>query len=66
VDSVAKVEADAREAAIAAKAQAIIDNLPSWSAVDSAITGIQNLAEAKTFIRKLTRIVYWLAKDSEL
>jgi hypothetical protein len=46
------------------KTQAIIDNLPSWSQVDAAVTAIANLAEAKTFIRKLSRVVYWLAKNS--
>ena len=44
--------------------QDIIDNLPSWSQVDTAITNISNLDEAKVFLRKLTRIVYWLAKNA--
>jgi hypothetical protein len=55
----AQAEADR----IAAKAQALIDNLPTWTQVDTAITNIANLADAKNFIRKLTRVVYWLAKD---
>lgn len=53
----------AEEARIAAKAQAILDNLPSWAAVDAAVTNIANLADAKAFIRKLARVVYWLAKN---
>jgi hypothetical protein len=53
----------AEEARIAAKEQALIDNLPSWSQVDTAITNIANLADAKVFIKKLARVVYWLAKD---
>lgn len=54
----------AQQASDAAKAQAFIDNLPSWSQVDTAITNIANLADAKAFIRKLTRVVYWLVKNS--
>ena len=48
---------------IAAKAQAFLDNLPSWAQVDQAVTNISNLADAKAFIRKLARLVYWLARD---
>jgi flagellar biosynthesis component FlhA len=55
----------AEAARVAAKAQAIVDNLPSWATVDSAITAIANLADAKAFIRKLARVLYWLAKDKE-
>ena len=47
----------------AAKVQSIIDNLPSWAQVDQAVTNISNLADAKAFIRKLARLVYWLARD---
>jgi hypothetical protein len=53
----------AEEARIAAKAQDFLDNLLSWSQVDTAITNIANLADAKVFIKKLARVVYWLAKD---
>ncbi len=54
---------DAEEARKAAKAQAIIDNLPSWAQVDTAITNIANLTDAKAFIKKLARVTYWLARD---
>jgi len=47
------------------KAQALIDNLPSWAQVDTAIDNISNLGEAKAFIRKLSRVTYWIAKDAE-
>lgn len=47
-----------------AKKQAFIDNLPSWNAVDTAVTNIANLTDAKAFIRKLARVVYWLARNS--
>lgn len=48
----------------AQKAQAIIDNLPSWSHVSTAVDNIANLADAKAYLKKLSRVVYWLAKDS--
>ena len=53
----------AEEARIAAKIAAISDNLPSWSQVDAAVTNIANLADAKAFLLKLARVVYWLARD---
>ncbi len=56
---------DAEEARKAAKAQAFLDNLPSWAQVDQAVTNISNLADAKAFIRKLARITYWLARDQQ-
>lgn len=40
-------------------------NLPSWSQVDTAITNIANLTDTKAIIRKLARVVYWLAKNTE-
>jgi hypothetical protein len=65
VDSIWADQQAALEAANLAMDQAISTNLPSWSAVDGAVTAISNLAEAKTFIRKLARVVYWLAKKTE-
>jgi hypothetical protein len=47
-----------------ARNQAIIDTLPTWAQVSTAVDGITNLAEAKVFIKKLAQVVYWLAKDS--
>ena len=61
-DITPKAQAELNEAA---KMQALVDNLPSWSQVDEAITAIGSLADAKVFIRKLARVVYWLAKNSE-
>ena len=52
-----------KAAAQAAKAQAFLDNLPSWEGVSTAVDNIANLADAKAFIRKLARVVYWLARD---
>jgi hypothetical protein len=57
-------EQAAVQAIVTAKNQAFIDNLPSWSAVDTAVTNIANLTDAKAFIRKLARVVYWLARNS--
>jgi len=51
-------------AAAEAKAEAILTNLPTWARVSTAVDNISNLAEAKVFIKKLSRIVYWLAKDT--
>ena len=49
----------------AQKAQDIINNLPSWAQVETAVDNIANLADAKTFIKKLSRITYWLAKNKK-
>ena len=65
-DSILAAEAAAAQTEadrIAAKAQAFIDNLPSWAQVDTAVTAISSLADAKAFIRKLARVTYWIAKD---
>jgi hypothetical protein len=47
------------------KLASIQDNLPSWNVVSNTIDNITNLAEAKTYLKKLSRVVYWLAKNSE-
>ena len=52
-----------KKAAQAAKAQAFLDNLPSWALVDQAVTNISDLPSAKAFIRKLARVVYWDIRD---
>jgi len=53
----------AQEAAQAAKAQAFLDNLPSWAIVEAAVDNIGSLADAKVFLKKLARVTYWLARD---
>jgi hypothetical protein len=50
---------------ITAKETVISANLPTWSQASTAVDAITNLAEAKVFIKKLSRVVYWLAKNSE-
>jgi len=59
----AQADAAAKEAEQAAKAQVIIDNLPSREIVKTAVNNIANLAGAKAFLMKLTDVVYWLAKN---
>ena len=39
-------------------------NLPDWATVEAAVDNISNIASTKTFIKKLARVVYWLAKNS--
>lgn len=56
---------EAEEARKAAKIQAMVDNLPSWAQVQNTINNISSLADAKAFLLKLSRVVYWMAKDKE-
>ena len=55
---------DAQAVENALKAADYLANLPSWAQVETAITNIANLADAKGFLKKLTRVVYWLAKNT--
>ncbi|KKL18935.1 hypothetical protein LCGC14_2470550 [marine sediment metagenome] len=45
------------------KKQDIIDNLPSWSQVETNINNISDMDSAKAFILKLARVVYWDVKN---
>ncbi len=54
----------AREQITQQRNQDLEVNLPSWAQVQTAVNNITNLAEAKAFILKLSRVVYWLAKGS--
>ena len=49
----------------AEKAQDYIDNLPSWSAVSTAVDNITTIAGTKAFLKKLARVVYWDVKNSK-
>jgi len=61
-----KIDARMAEVArIAAKTQAIVDNLPSWAQVKTAIDAAFPDAKQNSFMTKAIRIVYWLAKDKE-
>jgi penicillin V acylase-like amidase (Ntn superfamily) len=46
-----------------ARYQEIEDNLPSWSQVETALDNISNLTEAKAALKKIARVVYYLAKN---
>ena len=62
-----QAELDQQAADAAEQAQRIqdmTDSLPSWAAVETRINNIANLASAKAFLLKLTRVVYWLAKNT--
>ena len=48
---------------IAAKAQAIVDNRPSWQAISDAIDSATTIAQLKAIVKKGLRVTYWLAKD---
>ena len=62
----AKLAAEQAEAArIAAKAQAFIDNLPSWSQVETAVKAAFPDAKQQAIMLKICRVVYWLAKDQK-
>jgi hypothetical protein len=64
--SILAAEEAARQAEIAriaAKLAAINDNLPTWTQVKTAINNIGSLADAKAFLLRAARVIYWLAKD---
>ena len=63
LDAVDETQPLPYEIKAAQKAAAIVDNLPSWSQVKSNINNISNLTEAKAFLLKLSRVVYWDIKD---
>lgn len=46
------------------KAEAISTNLPVWGTVETAIDNIGNIADAKAFLKKLSRSCYVHIKDS--
>ena len=58
--AIAQAQADKE----AAKTQDIIDNLPSWDQVETAINACDTIAKLRTVVKKIARITYWLAKDS--
>ncbi len=40
-------------------------NLPTWSQVSNAIDNANNLSDAKVILKKLARVVYLMAKNSD-
>jgi len=53
----------AEENRIQAKAQAVIDNLPSLAEIEAAIEAASSIAALKVIIKKMARVLYWIAKD---
>jgi hypothetical protein len=39
--------------------------LPSWAQVEVYLDGLANLADAKAALKKIARVVYWLAKNTQ-
>jgi hypothetical protein len=48
------------------KLAAIQDNLPNWATIKTAIDNATTIAALKVIVTKLARVVYWLAKNSEV
>lgn len=49
----------------AAKQTDITTNLPTWAQVATAIDNATTLTALRTIVKKLARVVYWLAKNSQ-
>ena len=65
-DPVEIANAQAQQAAAAveaAKAQAIVDNLPSWAAIEAAINAADTIPKLRAIVLKIARVEYWLAKN---
>lgn len=52
-----------KEADVLQKGKDINDNLPTWSGVSMAIDNATTITELKIIIKKMARVVYWLAKN---
>jgi hypothetical protein len=66
-DSILAAETAAAQAEatrLAAKAQAIIDNIPSWSAVEAAINAADTVAKLRSVVLKIARVLYWNVKNT--
>ncbi len=64
-EELAAIEAARAAAAATAlqRQQDIETSLPSWAEVQAAVEGVTTLAQARTVLMKLARVVYWLAKN---
>lgn len=54
----------AQEALQDLRTKELVENLPNWLRVSNAVDNISSLAGAKAFLKKLARVVYWLAKNT--
>lgn len=52
------------ELALVQKEKDIVDNLPTWQQVSDAIDAVSTIAGLKVVVKKIARVVYWLAKNS--
>ena len=59
----AAAAADAEEARLQQKAQEILDNLQAWKEIAAAIDGVSTIAGLKVVVKKMARVLYWLARD---
>lgn len=57
------LERDAKEAEILQKQTDINNNLPTWQQISDEIDGISSLTGMKIALKKIARVVYWLAKN---
>lgn len=64
IDAVIVAEAQAQQAKVNARADAIANTLPSWTTVKAGIDTAFPDAKQNKIITGLARITYWLAKDS--
>jgi hypothetical protein len=48
---------------LAAKEKAISDNLPSWTAIEAAINNADTVVKLRAIVLKLSRVLYWMAKN---
>lgn len=62
-DATARV---AREADAAQRIQDLVTSLPSWQKVSDAIDGAFADSQQRAVIKKLARVVYWLAKNTSI
>ena len=52
-------------AELATKHQIILDALPTWNAVSAAIDAADTIPKLRVVIKKLAKVVYWLAKNQQ-
>jgi hypothetical protein len=49
----------------AAKIRAVLDNLPDWQTVSTAIDAANTIPKLQVIVKKLARVLYWIAKNKE-
>lgn len=64
-DAYVLAQKNAEAAKIAAKAQALVDGLPSWSRLKERIDEAFPDPKQNALLTKVFRVLYWTAKDSD-